>query len=106
MDPSTALREFLEYIIGQLIDQPEEGAIAHELVDDGKRHVFRVTLTESDVGIIIGKNGHTVSAIRNLMSVAAAREGQTVTLDVVALEGRDATPEDDSAESAAEKDDE
>ena len=59
MDSATALREFLEYIIGQLIAQPEEGAIAHELSEDGKHHKFLVTLTKDDVGKIVGKNGHT-----------------------------------------------
>ena len=83
MDSSTALREFLEYIIGQLIAQPEEGAIAHELSEDQKTHRFCVTLTEDDVGKIIGRNGHTVSAIRNLLNVAAAREGQTVSLRII-----------------------
>ena len=83
MDSATALREFLEYIIGQLIEQPEEGNIAHELSEDSKHHNFRVTLTEDDVGKIIGKNGHTVSAIRSLLQAAAHRDGQTVSLKVV-----------------------
>jgi|MDTC01.1.fsa_nt_gb hypothetical protein len=87
MDSSTALREFLEYIIGQLIKQPEEGAIAHELLEDQKEHIFRVTLTEGDVGKIVGRNGHTVSAIRNLLNAAAARNGQKVVLQVVGPEG-------------------
>ena len=87
MDSATALREFLEYIIGQLIQQPEEGAIAHELSEDQKHHTFLVTLTEDDVGKIVGRNGHTVSSIRNLLNVAAAREGQTVSLKVVAPGG-------------------
>ena len=82
MDSSTALREFLEYIIGQLIEQPEEGAIAHELSEDGRHHNFRVTLTEEDVGKIIGRNGHTVTAIRSLLAAAAQRNRQTVSLRV------------------------
>jgi predicted RNA-binding protein YlqC (UPF0109 family) len=103
MDSSTALREFLEYIIGQLIEQPEEGAIAHELSDDGKHHKFVVTLTEDDVGHIIGRNGHTVSAIRSLLEAAADRDGQSVSLKVVGPEeGADDPVEvaDDPAEVA------
>ncbi len=83
MDSATALREFLEYIIGQLIEQPEEGAIAHEWSDDGHHHRFVVTLTEDDMGHIIGKNGHTVAAIRSLLGAAAQRDGETVSLRVV-----------------------
>ena len=83
MDSSTALREFLEYIFGQLISQPEEGAIAHELSEDGTHHTFLVTLTKDDVGKIVGKNGLTVSAIRSLLIAAAERDGQSVSLKVV-----------------------
>ena len=83
MDSSTALREFLEYIIGQLISHPEEGAIAHELSEDGTHHTFVVTLTKNDVGKIVGKNGHTVAAIRNLLIAAAERQGESVSLRVV-----------------------
>ena len=98
MDSSTALREFLEYIIGQLIAQPEEGAIAHELSEDGTHHKFLVTLTKDDVGKIVGKNGHTVSAIRNLLMTAAERDGQSVSLRVVA-------PHDFQSEDPAENED-
>ena len=94
MDSSTALREFLEYIIGQLIEQPEQGAIAHELSEDGKHHNFRVTLTEEDVGKIIGKNGYTVSAIRSLLEAAAQRDGQTVSLKVVGPDDFSGAPKD------------
>ena len=83
MDSSTALREFLEYIVGQLISQPEEGAIAHELSEDGTHHTFQVTLTKDDVGKIVGKNGLTVSAIRSLLIAAVERDGQSVSLKVV-----------------------
>lgn len=83
MDSSTALREFLEYIIGQLISQPEQGAIAHELSEDGTHHTFLVTLAKDDVGKIVGKNGLTVSAIRSLLLAAAERDGQSVSLRVV-----------------------
>ena len=98
MDSSTALREFLEYIIGQLIAQPEEGAIAHELSEDGKHHKFLVTLTKDDVGKIVGKNGHTVSAIRSLLIAAAERDGQSVSLRVVG-------PHDYESDHSSEDDD-
>lgn len=98
MDSSTALREFLEYIIGQLISQPEEGAIAHELTDDGKHHNFRVTLSADDVGKIVGKNGLTVSSIRSLLMAAAERDGQTVSLKVVGPQDQEVAeePSDDA----------
>jgi len=87
MDSATALREFLDYIIGQLIEQPEQAAIAHEYDDERKHHLFQVTLTEDDVGKIIGRNGHTVRAIRNLLTASAEREGESVAFKVVGPRG-------------------
>lgn len=71
MDSGTALREFLEYVIGQLVEHPEDVAIAYELA--GKRHVFNVRLHPEDMGRVIGKNGYTISSIRSLLDAAAAK---------------------------------
>ncbi|MEM7147613.1 MAG: KH domain-containing protein [Verrucomicrobiota bacterium] len=81
MDPPTALMEFLEYVIGQLIDHPEEASIGHEL--DGDRHVFRIKVHPEDMGVIIGKSGYTISSIRSLLEAAAAKLGTKVVLKVV-----------------------
>jgi len=80
MDSATALREFLEYVISQLIDHPEEAAIAHHF-ERGK-HFFRVTLNEEDVGRVIGKSGSTISAIRSLLDAAASNNRERVSLNV------------------------
>ncbi len=45
--------------------------------------IFRLQMRQSDVGRIIGRNGQTIRAIRALMSSAAARHGQRVTLDII-----------------------
>jgi predicted RNA-binding protein YlqC (UPF0109 family) len=80
MDSTLALREFLEYVITQLIEHPEEASIAHRM--DGNRHVFEVELAEGDVGKVIGKNGQTVGAIRNLLEAGAWRNREKVVLRV------------------------
>jgi predicted RNA-binding protein YlqC (UPF0109 family) len=81
MDPPTALLEFLEYVVGQLIDHPEAASIGHEL--DGDRHVFRLQVHEDDMGLIIGKNGYTISSIRSLLNAAAERAGTKVVLKII-----------------------
>jgi predicted RNA-binding protein YlqC (UPF0109 family) len=40
-------------------------------------------MRKSDVGKVIGRNGHTITAVRNLLSAAAHRSGQQVFLQIV-----------------------
>ena len=45
--------------------------------------IFRLQMRQTDVGRIIGRNGQTIRSIRALLSSAAARHGQRVTLDII-----------------------
>ena len=75
------MREFLEYVVGQLIDNPEELIIRDE--ERGGAHHFMLQLPHSEVGKVIGKQGHTIRAVRNLLTSAAGRYGSRVTLEIV-----------------------
>ena len=75
------MKEFLEYVVGQLIDHPEE-LILHDEDRDGTRR-FRLELPHSEVGKVIGKQGHTIRALRNLLTSTASRHGVRATLDIV-----------------------
>jgi predicted RNA-binding protein YlqC (UPF0109 family) len=75
------VEEFLEYVISQLIEYPDEMVLTK--VEAPKRVTFRLQLRQSDIGKVIGKHGHTIDAIRNLLTAAAARHGQRVTLQIV-----------------------
>ena len=75
------MREFLEYVVAQLIDQPEEIVLRDEEV--AGTHHFLLSLPRSEVGKVIGKQGHTIRAIRNLVASAAARHGGRATLEIV-----------------------
>jgi predicted RNA-binding protein YlqC (UPF0109 family) len=44
---------------------------------------LELSVAKDDMGRVIGKNGRVANAIRNLLRVAAEREGCQVTLDVV-----------------------
>ena len=78
---TSAVEEFLEYIIRQLIEFPDEMVLTR--LEAPKKVTFRLQLRQSDIGKVIGKHGHTIDAIRNLLSAAAARHGQRVTLQIV-----------------------
>jgi predicted RNA-binding protein YlqC (UPF0109 family) len=75
------MREFLEFVIRQLVDFPDEAIITE--VPSGRTIMFRLRLRQSDVGRVIGRNGQTIQAIRALLSSAASRHGQRATLEIV-----------------------
>ncbi|HYR57164.1 MAG TPA: KH domain-containing protein [Chthoniobacteraceae bacterium] len=75
------MHEFLDYVIRNLIDFPDEMILTK--IESPKKTVFMLRLRQSDVGKVIGKHGHTIIAIRNLLAAAAARHGEKAALEIV-----------------------
>ncbi len=75
------MQEFLDYVIRNLIDYPDEMILSKHAA--GKKTVFLLRVRQSDVGKVIGKHGHTIVAIRNLLAAAAARHGEKAVLEIV-----------------------
>ena len=75
------IKAFLEFIALQFIDHPEEAQLRVAEVDEN--HVrFRLIVAQSDVAMLIGRNGFTASAIRNVMKAAALRNGMHASLQI------------------------
>ena len=75
------MEAFLAYVIRNLIDYPDEMILTK--VEAQKKTVFMLRLRQSDVGKVIGKHGHTIIAIRNLLAAGAARHGEKAILEIV-----------------------
>ncbi len=82
MDPVTErLRNFLQYVAVKLIDEPGQAQLkVAELAP--KKLRFKLVLAPTDVAMLIGRNGFTASAIRNVLRAAAEREGVQVSLQI------------------------
>ncbi|HUU00337.1 MAG TPA: KH domain-containing protein [Myxococcota bacterium] len=74
-------RELLSFIVGALVDKAEAVSI-EEIVDEHSR-VFKLRVDQADIGRVIGKDGRTAKAIRTIIGVATARDGQKAKLDIV-----------------------
>jgi predicted RNA-binding protein YlqC (UPF0109 family) len=72
---------FLEFVIKQLVEAPEEVVVTK--VEQGPKLIFKVEMRKTDVGKVIGRNGHTITAVRNLLNAAASRTRQQVFLQIV-----------------------
>lgn len=75
------MEEFLIYTIRQLIDFPDEMVLTKH--ETPRKVTFYLRLRQSDMGKVIGKHGHTIDAIRNLLNAAAGRHNQRAALEIV-----------------------
>ncbi|MEP6938000.1 MAG: KH domain-containing protein [Chthoniobacterales bacterium] len=75
------MKQFLEFIIRQLVEFPDEVVLSE--APSGKTTIFRLVMRRSDVGRVIGRNGQTIQAIRALLSSAAQRHGERALLEIV-----------------------
>ena len=80
MEPELAIHEFLEYVVVQLIQHPEEAGVIHE--KEGERHLYTIRLHPDDAGRVIGRNGKTISAIRSLAIASAQKHGIRVDVEL------------------------
>ncbi len=75
------MKAFVEFVVKELVDHPEQ-VLVKEI--DGERVViFEVHLAPDDVGKVIGRNGRTISAIRMLLSSAAAKNNKRAMLEII-----------------------
>jgi predicted RNA-binding protein YlqC (UPF0109 family) len=75
------MQAFLEFVLRQLVDHPDDVLITHE--EAPKKITFHVRLQKSDIGKVVGKHGQTLTAIRNVMNAAAGRRGLRVGVEIV-----------------------
>jgi len=74
------MKEFIEYIAKQLVDQPENVVVTEETRDD--KLVFKVKVAQPDIGKIIGKKGRTAFALRTIVSAVGKKHGKKVLVEV------------------------
>ena len=80
MEPTTErLRNFLQYVAVKLIDEPGQAQLKVAEIAP-KKVRFKLVLAKADVAMLIGRNAFTASAIRNVLKIAAEREGVQVSL--------------------------
>jgi predicted RNA-binding protein YlqC (UPF0109 family) len=75
------VEEFLRYVIRELVEFPEEVAIAKTELP--QRIIFQVAMRQNDLGRIIGRGGHTVEALRRLLNAAANKRGIRASLQIL-----------------------
>jgi len=76
------MKEFIEFIAKQLVDNPESVEIDEKTPED-KKIVLSLKVKSEDVGKVIGKQGKTAQAMRTLLTAIAAKEGKRAILEIL-----------------------
>ena len=67
------MKEMLEIVIKIIVDSPDKVKI--DIVETENTNIYELHVAEGEVGMVIGKHGKNISAIRTLLSAATAKAG-------------------------------
>ncbi len=76
-----AARDLVEYVAKSLVDDPE--SVRVQVVEEDGATVIELHVAEEDMGKVIGRNGSVAKALRTLLKVTAARDGDAVSLEIL-----------------------
>ncbi|TSC63756.1 MAG: hypothetical protein G01um101493_337 [Microgenomates group bacterium Gr01-1014_93] len=74
------MKDLLDYIVKNLVSKPES-ILIEETSQNGEVSLL-LTVDPTDMGLIIGKGGQTIRAIRKLLTVRAIAENVRVNLQL------------------------
>ncbi|HKG02843.1 MAG TPA: KH domain-containing protein [Conexibacter sp.] len=76
------MKELLEYLARELVDEPDEVTVEEFEEDDGTL-VLELTVGDDDYGKVIGRGGRTANALRLVVKAAAVKEDRRVLVDII-----------------------
>jgi|ADurb_Cas_03_Slu_FD_contig_41_2177009_length_656_multi_2_in_0_out_0_3 predicted RNA-binding protein YlqC (UPF0109 family) len=78
---TTGVKEMLSYLVGNLVEHPEE--IRIEAVENGDSVVLQLRVAPTDMGKVIGRQGRIAKELRAILKALGQREEMRVTIDIL-----------------------
>lgn len=75
------MKKALEYIISQIVDEPEKVEIS-ETENNGMVN-FTIKVAPNDMGKVIGKNGKVIRAVRNVTKISAIKQNKKINIELI-----------------------
>jgi len=85
MANNTNDQAFLEYLVKSIVENPDKVEIARKVDEMGVLLTLKVDA--KDMGLIVGRQGSTASAIRSLLRIVGIRNNARVNLKIEEPEG-------------------
>ncbi len=93
-------KEFLEFVVKNLVDNPDSVEVERKVDEMGVLLALKVH--PDDMGQIIGKEGSTARAIRNLVRIIGLKNKARVNLKIIEPAGSSYQPKNISPENRRE----
>ncbi len=75
------VEELVRYLVTALVDEPD--AVKIERVDDAGEVVLEITVSQDDIGKVVGKQGRIIKAIRTVARAASGSDDAPVHVEVI-----------------------
>ncbi len=75
------MKELVEVIARALVDNPDEVTVTE--TENEKAIVLQLSVAQSDMGKVIGKQGRIAKAIRSVVKAASSKEDKKVIVEIV-----------------------
>lgn len=79
------LKNFLQYVATNLIDEPEKSQITVSEISQGVLHL-KLVLVKRDLAMLVGRGGDTAEAIRGVLKAMGRESGVAVLLQILSHE--------------------
>lgn len=75
------MTELAECLVKALVDVPDQVEV--RAIDGAETSLIEIRVSNPDLGLIIGKQGQTIQALRQILCSVAAKEKKRVLLDII-----------------------
>ena len=81
VDPDVQMRELIQHVACGLVDHPDQVQINE--IRGATTTVYELTVSQQDVGKLIGRGGRTLRAFRTLVSAVSTKLERKTILEVI-----------------------
>ena len=75
------MKELVEFIARSLVDETDGVRVTEQQRD--RLRVLELRVAQADLGKVIGRQGRTARAMRNLLAAACSKSGRRYSLDII-----------------------
>lgn len=75
------MKEFFDYLVKNLVDQPDMVEI--QIVENDNGTLIEVRVSPDDVAKVVGRKGRIINSLRTIAMTVGARFGQRVRLELI-----------------------
>lgn len=72
--------ELIKFVVGSFAEHPEQ--VEYDVKDDGRNVNVTITLSDSDMGKVIGRQGKIAKALRTLVRAGQQKENKKYNVEI------------------------